>query len=36
MLVPDVALDVSVNDATRHLEARRGDKLLDVLHGAAS
>jgi Na+-transporting NADH:ubiquinone oxidoreductase subunit F len=31
MLVPDVALDVSVN-ATQHLEARRGDALLEVLH----
>lgn len=30
-LVPDVALDVAVND-TRHLSARRGDGLLSVLH----
>lgn len=32
-LVPDVALDVAVNE-TRHVPARRGDKLLGVLHGA--
>ncbi|MXQ09246.1 NADH:ubiquinone reductase (Na(+)-transporting) subunit F [Alphaproteobacteria bacterium GH1-50] len=31
-LVPDTALDVAVNDAL-HLAARRGDKLLGVLHG---
>ena len=31
-LVPDVALDVAVN-GTLHLDARRGDALLGVLHG---
>ena len=32
-LVPDVSIDVAVNGAV-HLEARRGDKLLGVLHNA--
>lgn len=32
-LVPDVAIDVTVNEAT-HLIASRGDRLLGVLHGA--
>lgn len=32
-LVPDTALDVTVNE-TRHIAARRGDKLLGVLHGS--
>ncbi len=32
-LIPDVGLDVTVNDAM-HLVARRGDRLLGVLHGA--
>ncbi|WP_112322701.1 NADH:ubiquinone reductase (Na(+)-transporting) subunit F [Oceanibium sediminis] len=32
-LVPDTGLDVAVNDSL-HLVARRGDKLLGVLHGA--
>ncbi len=32
-LVPDTGLDVLVNE-TVHLVARRGDKLLSVLHGA--
>jgi Na+-transporting NADH:ubiquinone oxidoreductase subunit F len=31
MLVPELALDVSINGA-RHLEAKRGDILLSVLH----
>jgi len=32
-LVPDIGLDVAVNERL-HLVARRGDKLLEVLHGA--
>lgn len=32
-LIPDTGLDVAVNGGT-HIVARRGDKLLDVLHGA--
>lgn len=32
-LIPDVGLDVAVND-TLHLRACRGDRLLDVLHAA--
>ena len=32
-LIPDVGLDVTVNDSL-HLAPRRGAKLLDVLHGA--
>lgn len=32
-LIPDTGLDVIVNDSL-HIEARRGDKLLGVLHGA--
>lgn len=31
-LIPDAALDVAVNDAL-HIAAKRGDKLLGVLHG---
>ncbi|MDA7430958.1 NADH:ubiquinone reductase (Na(+)-transporting) subunit F [Primorskyibacter aestuariivivens] len=32
-LIPDTGLDVTVNDSL-HLAARRGDRLLGVLHGA--
>ncbi len=32
-LVPDIALDVTVNDGL-HLDARRGDRLLAVLHAS--
>lgn len=32
-LIPDSGLDITVNDAM-HIVARRGDKLLSVLHGA--
>lgn len=32
-LIPDIGLDVAVND-TLHLMAHRGDKLLEVLHGS--
>ncbi len=30
-LVPDIGLDIAIN-GSRHIEARRGDKLLGALH----